>query len=373
MNILSCLFNLLPIKRNKIVFYTMSGTYGCNPKYICEEIIRRKLPYELVWITDKSREEGDFPASVRLVSSGIRAAWERSTCRVLIHNTRKAFFSEGFKKKMGQVYIQTWHGSYGIKKMEADCQAVLSSKYLKRSKIDSKNIDYLISCGTWASKIFERSFYCSSDVIHEIGLPRNDIFFKDSKRYKEKVRKLYRLTPDTKIALYAPTFRDDRNVDCYDIDYKRLLCNLVDIFGGSWVLMFRLHPNVSYLFNQLSMQKTEIINAVNYPDMQELMSASDLMITDYSSCVFDFMLTKRPAFIYASDIEKYNTERGFYYPLEDTPFPIAVNNDELSTVIRNFEVDTYHKRVEQFLEKMGASDDGCAAGRCVDYIISCIG
>lgn len=161
MNILSIFYNLLPIKNDKIVFYTMNGTYGCNPKQICNEIIRRKLPYELVWITNKSREAGNFPPEVRLVPTGVKAAWERATCRVMIHNTRKSYFSEGFRKKPGQTYIQTWHGSYGIKKIEGDCVDSLSKKYLRRAQIDSANIDYLISCGTWSTETFVRSFYCT--------------------------------------------------------------------------------------------------------------------------------------------------------------------------------------------------------------------
>ena len=369
MNVLSPIFNLLPIKKDKIVFYTMNGFYGCNPKQICEEIIRRKLPYELVWITNRTREEGNFPPEVRLVPTGIRAAWERATCRVMIHNTRKSYFSEGFRKKPGQTYIQTWHGSYGIKKIEGDCLGTLSEKYLKRARIDSANIDCLLSCGTWSTETFLRSFFCTREVIAETGMPRNDIFFTSADKYAAKVRAHYKLAQDTKIALYAPTFRDNHSLECYQLDYNQLQKELVARFGGNWVIIARLHPNIAHLFDKLP-PNDNIINGCNFPDMQELMCGCDFMISDYSSCIFDFMLSRKPGFIYATDIELYNTDRGFCYPLEETPFPIATTNEQLAENIRNFDISAYKNEVEKFLQDKGACDDGHAAERCADYIES---
>lgn len=370
MNILSIFYNLLPIKKDKIVFYTMNGTYGCNPKHICNEIIRRKLPCELVWITDRTREAGNFPPEVRLVPTGLKAAWERSTCRVMIHNTRKSYFSEGFRKKKGQTYIQTWHGSYGIKKIEGDCPGTLSAKYLKRAKIDSANIDCLLSCGTWSTETFERSFFCKRNVILETGMPRNDIFFTSTDKYAAQVREHYKLPPDTKLALYAPTFRDDHHLECYQLDYQRLKQELTAKFGGNWVVIARLHPNIAHLFEQLPPNNRDVINGCDYPDMQELMCGCDFMISDYSSCIFDFMLSRKPGFIFATDIELYNTDRGFCYPLEETPFPIATSNDQLVENIRKFDKESYEAAVEAFLSGKGACDDGHASERCVDYIES---
>ena len=95
---------------------------------------------------------------------------------------------------------------------------------------------------------------------------------------------------------------------------------------------------------------------------------SDIMISDYSSCIFDYMLSKKPAFIYASDIEKYNNERGFFYPLETTPFPIITNNNELSEKILGFDYNIYKKNVEEFLKEKGCIDDGRSSERVVDLI-----
>ena len=80
------------------------------------------------------------------------------------------------------------------------------------------------------------------------------------------------------------------------------------------------------------------------------------------------MLSRKPAFVYAEDIEKYNTDRGFYYPLESTPFPVSRNNDELCQNIKNFDFKKYKEDVENFLEEKGCIEDGHASERIVDLI-----
>ena len=99
-----------------------------------------------------------------------------------------------------------------------------------------------------------------------------------------------------------------------------------------------------------------------------LMAAADIGITDYSSWIYDFLLTRRPCFIYASDIELYNTQRGFYYPLETTPFPIAQNTLELCENIKKFDHSKYQFALEQFLSDKGCIEDGKAAERIADVI-----
>ena len=102
--------------------------------------------------------------------------------------------------------------------------------------------------------------------------------------------------------------------------------------------------------------------------MQELLCVTDIGISDYSSWLCDYLLTKRPAFIYAVDIEEYNTERGLYYPLETTPFSIATTNEELIENIRKFDLEEYQRRAEIFLKEKGCIDDGHASDRIVKVI-----
>lgn len=111
----------------------------------------------------------------------------------------------------------------------------------------------------------------------------------------------------------------------------------------------------------------EVINATNYPDMQELLAASDILISDYSSCLPEFIISRRPSFIYAADLEKY--EDGFYYPLSTLPSPIAADNGELSDNILNFDYSEYKQKAEKFLEFAGYSDDINSAKRIIDFIL----
>ncbi len=361
--ILAFIFNLLPIKKGKIVFKNFSKGYGCNPKYIAEEILRQNLSYEVVFV---SKKNNGFPNKIKVVTSKIGEYYALSTANVIVANSRIGnYFLKGFKKKKKQLYIQTWHGSMGIKKMEADCDN-LSISYINQAKADSQNIDILLSNSKWLTDTYKSSFFYKGTIV-ETGNARNDIFFVKNNAIKNKALKYFNLKKNTQICLYAPTFRDDKNLDCYALNYTKLLKTLKEKFDGSWVIICRLHPNLSKIKNAIPQIK-DVYNGSKYPDIQELLFAADIMITDYSSCIFDFMLSNKPAFIFATDIKKYNTQRGFYYSLETTPFPIAVNNDELIQNITEFKKNSYKNAVNKFIKDKGCADKGDAAKRCVNLI-----
>jgi CDP-glycerol glycerophosphotransferase len=102
--------------------------------------------------------------------------------------------------------------------------------------------------------------------------------------------------------------------------------------------------------------------------MQELLLTCDVMISDYSSGIFDFMFTRRPAFIFVGDADVYTKKRAFYYPLQESPFPVATNNKEMLENISNFAENTYNLKINEFIRDKGIMDDGCASERMVDFI-----
>lgn len=366
----------LPVQKDKIVFENFNGnSYGCNPKYIAEEIIRRNLPYDLVWLVrsvTKEKEKNVFPEQIRLVGYGSKQALkELASAKIWIDNQRKNYFlKKGLRKKEGQYYIQTWHGSLGIKKLDADVDAFvgeLKQEWVNRSKLDSSMMDYLLTDSEFENKIFRRALWFNNEI-KEFGHPRNDIFFKDSTKIKQKVRDFYNIPEDKKILLYVPSFRDSGNIDCYDLEYEKVLKAMEDRFGGDWICLARLHPRTKKYDKELIMESDKLIDACFYPDIQELLVSSDAAITDYSSCIFDFMLSRKPAFVFATDIKDFNNDRGFYYPLEATPFPIAVNNKELVENVLKFDDEKYQKDITNFLEDKGCMEDGHASERVVDLI-----
>ncbi len=363
------------INDKKIVFTNYMGRgYGCNCKYLVEEIVARKSDYELVWLINDSEDKSVFPKEVRLVNyKSEEALRELATAKFLVSNYHLNYFiKKGFRKSDKQVYIQMWHGSFGIKKIEKHVPGLTESKmWLKVAQLNSAMTDYWISNSDFETDVYKNAFWDVKNI-KLLGHPRNDIFFKDNTRLAHKV--LDRLDADTskKIVLYMPTFREDYRLDCYDIDVDRLCETLQKRFSGDWVLVLRLHPRIAAMATKYMDRygKERIVDATNYDDVQELIASADVMISDYSSCIFDYLLTKKPGFIYATDIDEYDKERGFYYSLYETPFSIATNNDELCKMVEEFNEEDYENKVEEFLEGKGSIEDGNAAGRIIEFMES---
>lgn len=366
----------MPIQKNKIVFCNFNGNgYGCNPKYIAEEIIKQKLPYELVWLVKNVKTETEkniFPKEIRLVGYSTKLGLEElASAKIWIDNQRKNYFiKKGLIKKEGQYYIQTWHGSFGIKKLDADVKAFtgeLKQEWVDRSKFDSSMMDYLLTNSEFENQIFRRALWFENEI-KQFGHPRNDIFFRNSNEYKKKVCEYFNIPLDKKILLYVPSFRDDDDISCYQLDYEKVLKALEEKFGGEWICISRLHPRAKKFDKMLIPECDYVVDGTFYPDIQELLVSSDIAITDYSSCIFDFLLTKNPGFIFATDIDKFNTDRGFYYPLEETLFPVAENNEKLIENIKNFDLQKYQEKVNEFLKGKGSIEDGHASERVVELI-----
>lgn len=350
--------------RKKVVFENFAGRgYGDNPKYIAKELLLRDKGYDLVWIV-RSGSNYQFPKGIRTVEAGTwRELYELATAKFWVDNNRKAAH---IVKNKRQRYIQTWHGFYPLKKIEKDAEMSLSAAYVKSAKHDASMTDLMISGCKVRTRLYQSSFWYKGEIA-EWGTPRNDIFF-DGTNYKETVRSHFGIDPEKKVVLYAPTFRDDHSVAAYDLDYARLLKNVEEKFGGSWVCFIRLHPAVREMSQGLSYPEN-CVDASSYDDIQELFSASDLLITDYSDCMFEYTLTKRPVILYASDIDTYVQGRGFYYDIHDLPYPIVTDNDGLSQIILSFDEVQYQEKIEAFLKEIESYERGEASKLTVDYII----
>ena len=134
-------------------------------------------------------------------------------------------------------------------------------------------------------------------------------------------------------------------------------------------MLVRLHPNVSALAEQFAAENGQVVNVTAYPDSQELLAAADVLVTDYSSIMFDFMLTGRPCFQFASDIEAYRNDRNFYFSLDRLPFPLAEDNDALERAVLDFREEDYRAAVDRFIRETGIVTDGRGAERCADWIL----
>lgn len=365
--ILYIFLGLCGVKQNKIVLINMKGSrYGDNPMYISEELYKKRNNYEIVWLLDKS-VVANIPNYVKRVDNTyLNRAKELSTAAVWVDSNMKDY---GIHKKKSQMYIQTWHGSYGIKRVALDvanAHKVDELIFPYNAKIE----DFMVSNSNETTEIYRRAFKYDGEVI-QYGSPRNDVFFSSKEIYKERIVKHFKLESATKIVLYAPTFRTNYNIKFLSLNYERLIEALTNKLGGMWKVMVRMHPQNLDEASSI-VYSDNIINASGYSIMQELLVASDILVTDYSSCMFDFITKPKPCFIYAPDLEEYEKDRGNYFRMDELPFPLARNNDELMDNIRNFDIDKYTKDVEVLHERVGLCETGHASEAVADYIIDFI-
>ena len=144
---------------------------------------------------------------------------------------------------------------------------------------------------------------------------------------------------------------------------------LEERFGGKWQIVIRLHNRLKKESRSwLNLLPSYVSDATFYEDMQELLLCTDVGLTDYSSWIFDFVLSGKPGFIIELNLEDYENARGFYYPIDTTPFPIATSSEELADNIRKFDAEKYAKDKDVFLAARGCMEDGHASERIVEKI-----
>ena len=368
--------SILPVKKNKVVFSQFGGKgYGCNPKAICDEFLKRDEKYDLVWILGASRDRNkeNIPEGVRTVS-GIEAIKELMTAKVWINNIHfNTLIEKGLKKKKQTIYLNTYHAGLSLKHQVNDKNNYNNKKEIsqkeKKYRIDGQYVDY-ISCGYAAQRHALEVFFYGNGEIVNLGNARTDVIVNGSEEIRNKVRKFYKIGPETNIITYAPTFRSDMKLHWYDLQYEKIIKLLEDKTGEEWVMLIRLHPRLEKKTKKIMPKSSKFINAGAYPDMQDLIVASEMMISDYSSVITDFMLSKRPMFMYVPDLDQYLEKRGLYYTMEELPFPYATTTDALSDIIQNFDEEKYVADVDAFIDKLGCYNDGNASKRTVDFLIS---
>ena len=205
--------------------------------------------------------------------------------------------------------VAWWGGP--IKKIGADNPRNINNKPYEKTSIHmDKIVDVMISNSKWCSKIYRSAFLYTGEIL-ECGYPRNDIFFKPSLEIRQKVYDYFNIPPDYKIVLWAPTYRNGRELDKYRLDLEKLLVNLNKKFSSNWMVLVRLHPTMEHKSKEMKYSR-HIINASSYGDIQELLVASDVLISDYSSVISEFALTGKPIFLYSTDIKEYGIERFLY-------------------------------------------------------------
>ena len=356
---------LLPVNKKKVVFSSYNGRgYSDNPKAIAQAMLDAKIDAKLIWLVKNEKEAATLPDGITPCPfDSAKKIWALSTARVWVDNCRKY---AKFKKK-NQYYLQTWHG-FPLKRIEKDAEEALGPDYVRGAMKDSRQFDLLLSNSAFETEVWRRCFWYDGEIA-QFGSPRNDVFFQEDPEVLRKVRKMLHLPEDQKLVLYAPTFRADHSMDAYALDTERLQKACCEKFGGNWTVLVRLHPNIAAQSAKLfPYDGNRIVDATMYPDMQELLCASDILITDYSSSMFDFSLSGKPCFLFALDIGAYMADRNFYFDIMELPFPVADSNDAMVALVASFDEEAYHHKRNDFYEQQGFCEDGKASARCARWI-----
>ena len=359
-----CLSLSRKIDSDKVFVMTFDNKYSCNPRAIVKELLSRNNRLKIVWPYIGKEEEArrQFPLGITLVRRGsFRMIKEQASAKVWLDNAINCLWF-GIPKKKDQIYINTWHGSLGIKKYSGD------ELWMKIASKAADATDYCITNSTFEETIFREKLWPKSQML-PFGHARNDILFRTEEHHsiREKICGQLKITEDVKMFLYAPTFRDDHNTSWMTLDFSRLKKNLEKRFGGKWVILLRLHFKDRENASWIPKCDSEFIWA-NEPDMYQLMIASDAGCSDYSSWSYDYLLLDRPSFLFLPDLSEYDEERGFTYPIKTTPFPKAENNDEMEKIILNYDANAFKTAKITFLKEKGCYEDGNAAAKTADFI-----
>ncbi|MBO4533075.1 MAG: CDP-glycerol glycerophosphotransferase family protein [Treponema sp.] len=360
-----CLFKINP---KKIVFSNYWGYNGYTDslKYISLELKKLDSSLEMIWLVKNLDTE--FPSYIKKIKfNSIKSFYHLATAKVWIDNQRKSYF---VRKRKSQYYIQTWHGSIGFKRIELDCLDSYNNKryYLKSRKHDTSMIDLFLSGNNWFDNTIRRAFDYKKEIL-TLGTPRNDILV--SKNYDidiQKIKTQIGIPINKKILFYAPTFRkDETDMSNYLSDIDNFRNKLSTEMKEDWIVLVRLHPRMMSLAKKIHYSEN-VINVSTYSDIQELLLLADILVTDYSSCIFDFALQYKPGFIFAKDLEDFRKDRNFYFDIENSPFLIAKTENELIYNIKNFNQSDYKTKLDNFFNSIGLKETGTASQRVAEII-----
>lgn len=376
---------VLPLKK-RILISSYWGMQKSDSPYQIYKYIKNKYPKAKIVFF-----HGENKGSLSSSQYPIKFWLYKSTSKVVVDNLLAANDSWILKdfnlkkdriniflnKKQGQKYVTTWHGT-PLKKIGTDLQR---SDGLNR-EIYVHQPMYLILGNTYTSTIMDNILSGRAEV-KLFGSPRNDILIKCGYEKLLKIKEKLLLPQDKYIVLYAPTFRSGMDlsksyvelsgIEQMDIfDFDRLFHILQERFGGEWVMVLRFHHLVSNMVDWKELEEkypNRFINGNLYDDIAEYLLCSDVLITDYSSCMFDYAILNRPVFLFCHDLKHYgNEERGFYMDIEKLPFPLAEDFDSLYDNIKNFDNEVYCGELEGMKKQMGYCEDGDATEKAGDFI-----
>lgn len=347
----------MPIDESLAVYaaYWYRG-YACNPAAIYETAKQLAPGVRGVWVA-----KGEVPPGVPVVRPGTRAYFRTlARAKYLINN---ATFPAYVVKRPGAVHVQTHHGT-PLKTMGLDqprFPASLGKFDAARMRRNIAKWDFSVTANRHTTLLWDRQFPIKGETL-ETGYPRNDVLARATAEDTAAARAEFGIGPDERVVLYAPTHREWHQVFTPVLDVDAL----AEALGPNTRVLLRGH----YFYDSLGFppRHPRVIDVSRHPSVERLMLASDAMITDFSSVMFDYAVLDRPLVIFAPDWEVYKAVRGVTFDLAaEHPGTFATGFDELVEAFRGGQVTGEEAAAfrARFRERFCSLEDGHAAERVV--------
>lgn len=358
-NVLGLLFWMFPINDNKVVAVNMFGRNpGDNLLPVTDFLLNKDNCIQVVWLVENPSKFRSSSNCKYVKYGSLKSLKELATAKVWLDNARKEVYPP---KRKEQIYYQFWHGGLGIKKIEKDAISSLNNFYVWLAKKDSQMSDYMISNSSHLTNLYRTSFWYDGSIL-EFGYPKEEsLILEAEKRETHEVA-----TSDSVKILYAPTFRD-YSLNPMEMNFTRLVEKLENSLQREVILYLRPHPinKTEIYYNHLS---DNIIDISNVGNIQETILNLDVLVTDYSSIMFDSLIAGVKTVLYVPDYEKYFQHRGSYFKFEELPFPLALDEDELVIEISRSNSNFWEDRSD-FLKRMGFVDKLGSTEKIANHIV----
>lgn len=348
----------------KILFSSFDGKqYSCNPRAISEKMHELYPEFEIVWYLNAKDKYNIVPSYVRVVSSHNDFLKEIATSFCVVNNRQ---YENWIYKRNRQLFVQTWHGDLAPKKVLYDAWTSLEeSKGKPVPIVDNKVTDYCIAGSNLGESVFRKAFRYNGTIIKN-GMPRNDRLSINDPSYDKYIKDLLGIDYEKKIVLYAPTFRDwQSGAQKPTVDFGRIVDILNKRPNEKWIGLVRAH--VGFTLDQ--QYGDNIIDVTDYPDMADLLFASDFLVTDYSSCAGDFVLRKRPVVLAIFDYDDYqNNYRSLNMDLKASGFIFALNQESLEKIVGSYNISDFEMASQEVIKKYGIVQNSKSSDKICEII-----
>ena len=354
--LLRLLHGLFGVAEDTVYFSSFNGMqYNDNPRYVAEALHELRPSARLVFrLNGKAMRDPRVPDYIEKAPRySLKALKAMATARVLVKN---AGMLPWMVKFPDQFYVQTWHGDRGFKRIRLD------RKKSRQFEREAAWLDLMTSGSDFGSRVNRSAFGYKGENL-ECGCPRNDLLLNGESSLAARVRKDLGIPEGTRVLLYAPTFRSRQTGSSQEagVDLERVRARLEATTGEKWLCVTRSHELNSGVRSNAAM------DASDYPETSELLLATDMLITDYSSIGGDFMLLNRPVIYFQPDRGDYDAERGLYFDPDQSPLIVAHDERELLEILSK-PIDAA-ANCRAVLDFFGVHESGRAARTVAERIV----